>query len=116
MPHGPVRPPATAVPLGGDDPYAALLGLGYGYGPAFRGLRAAHRDGGTLYAEVRLPDGVAPDTHPLHPALLDAVLHPLALGFTETRLPFSWSGVEVTAPGATALRAALTPPGTTGCR
>ncbi|MFF4607979.1 type I polyketide synthase, partial [Streptomyces sp. NPDC001339] len=107
-------PPAGAEPVATDTFYADLAGQGYGYGPAFQGLRAAWRRGDELFAEVALPDEQrsGADEFGLHPALLDAALHPLALGGASDddrgRLPFSWSGVSLHAAGASTLRVRLT--------
>ncbi|MDG5809462.1 SDR family NAD(P)-dependent oxidoreductase, partial [Streptomyces ossamyceticus] len=110
-------PPAGAESVDLCGFYEALTAVGYGYGPAFRGLHAAWRDGGTVYAEVALPEhevGEA-DAYGLHPALLDAALH--AVGFStatatgshrSARLPFAWTGVRLHAAGASALRVVLT--------
>ncbi|MEU1290510.1 type I polyketide synthase, partial [Kitasatospora sp. NPDC005856] len=109
-------PPAGARPVDLAGFYAALTEAGYGYGPAFQGLRAAWRDGATVYAEVALPRDVQADGYGLHPALLDAALHAAALDAEAgTRLPFAWTGVSLQAVGATSLRVALTrgPGGTT---
>ncbi|MDA0567655.1 SDR family NAD(P)-dependent oxidoreductase, partial [Streptomonospora sp. S1-112] len=75
------RPPEGAVPLPLADCYDRLARRGYRYGPAFRGLRAAWRHGADLYAEVALPADRRPEApgFALHPALLDAALHPLLL-------------------------------------
>ncbi|MER5844545.1 type I polyketide synthase, partial [Streptomyces prasinus] len=112
---------ATAQPL--DGVYDRLADLGYHYGPAFQGLTALwHRDG-DLYAEVSLPEEqhVDADRFAAHPALLDAVLHPLVLhaadlasadGADEIRLPFSWSDTVLHATGATTLRVRISPTGT----
>ncbi|MGP4053086.1 SDR family NAD(P)-dependent oxidoreductase, partial [Streptomyces sp. 2A115] len=113
-------PPADAVPQPVEDAYDRLSALGYTYGPAFRGLTAAWRDGDDLYAEVRLPagPGEAAARFGLHPALLDAVLHPLVLDAAvegehdSIRLPFAWSGVALHATGATELRVRISPNGT----
>uniref|UniRef100_UPI001C841B37 type I polyketide synthase n=1 Tax=Streptomyces beigongshangae TaxID=2841597 RepID=UPI001C841B37 len=112
-----VWPPAGAEPLDTGDLYERLADGGFAYGPAFRGLRAAWRLGGDIYAEARLPEeqqGDA-DRYGLHPALLDSVLHSLALGVLQDSdrgwLPFSWSGVRLHASGAAALRLRLTPTG-----
>ncbi|MDN3360145.1 type I polyketide synthase, partial [Actinomadura sp. DC4] len=108
-------PPAGATPLPVDDLYERLAELGYRYGPAFQGLRAAWRHGDDLYAEVALPDRLDPTGYAIHPALLDAALHALILdaldGEPEFRLPFSWSGVSRSAAGATALRVRISPRG-----
>ncbi|WP_238413012.1 type I polyketide synthase, partial [Saccharothrix deserti] len=97
------------VPL--DDVYAHLAGRGYEYGPAFRGLRSVRRVGADAFAEV----AVADERHAfaVHPALLDAALHPVLLDDdTRLRLPFAWTGVTVHRPGAVAARVHLTPTGT----
>ncbi|WP_141753707.1 type I polyketide synthase, partial [Streptomyces luteocolor] len=102
-------PPAGATALPVDDAYERLAALGYAYGPAFQGLRAAWRRGDETFAEVELPADA--DTFALHPALFDAALH--ADGLTSAdqdgaRLPFVWNGVSLYAAGATALRVRLT--------
>ncbi|MFI7291540.1 type I polyketide synthase [Streptomyces anulatus] len=101
----PWHPTGSATPPG----YDALAAAGLSYGPAFRGLRAAWRDGDTVHAEVELPEGP-------QALLYDAALH--ALGATgllredgATLLPFAWSGVTRHATDATALRVTLTPRG-----
>ncbi|MFI9605538.1 SDR family NAD(P)-dependent oxidoreductase, partial [Streptomyces sp. NPDC052043] len=114
VPAGMPWPPQDAVPADVDAFYPLLAERGYGYGPAFQGLRVAWRRDGHRFAEVRLPGS---DGFTLHPALLDAALHVLALEVaTEPaddgiRLPFSWSGVRLHATGATALRVEVTPVG-----
>ncbi|RSD14001.1 type I polyketide synthase [Amycolatopsis eburnea] len=97
-------PPSGALAV--DDLYDRAAEQGFGYGPAFQGLRAAWRDGDTVYAEVALPAGYEAEDYGLHPALLDAALHGLGLGgFVDgPHLPFSWTGLSLTAAGAAALR------------
>ncbi|AGL15968.1 polyketide synthase [Actinoplanes sp. N902-109] len=96
-------PPAGAVPLSVPEIEDRL-----GYGPAFAGLSAAWQLGDDRYAEVALPDGIASDGFGIHPALLDACLHPLVAGVDQPmRLPYAFSGVTIHAPGATAVRAML---------
>jgi acyl transferase domain-containing protein/aryl carrier-like protein len=108
-------PPADGTPIPLDGVYDRLAELGYGYGPAFHGLRAAWRAGDDLFAEVALPDRLHTDAarFGVHPAALDAVLHPLVLVLEDTapaqddstiRLPFSFSGFVLHAVGATVLR------------
>ncbi|MER5556189.1 SDR family NAD(P)-dependent oxidoreductase [Streptomyces sp. NPDC002793] len=104
-------PPAGAVALDVEHHYDELAARGLMYGPAFRGVRSVWRNDDELFAEVRLPDADAAQsgTYLLHPALLDAVLHPLAAGellpdAQGARLPFSWSAVRHHARGASALR------------
>ncbi|GAA2059771.1 type I polyketide synthase [Streptomyces cheonanensis] len=107
-------PPAGAAEVDLDGVYDRLDTAGYGYGPAFRGLRRLWRAAGDeLYAEVALPTGqhAAATRFTLHPALLDAALHTLLPGVSGTDLPavvpFAWEGVRVHAVGATALRVRL---------
>ncbi|MFF3460395.1 type I polyketide synthase [Streptomyces sp. NPDC002730] len=112
-----VWPPKGAEVVELDGLYAGLAGVGLSYGPVFQGLRAAWRLGGDVFAEVALPEGTTTDGFGLHPALLDAALHAVALGdFTETsdqaRLPFAWSGVSLHATGASVLRVKLSTAGT----
>ncbi|MFI6151996.1 SDR family NAD(P)-dependent oxidoreductase [Kitasatospora sp. NPDC051170] len=105
-------PPAEAEPVELDDAHGRLAAVGLEYGPAFRGLRAAWRTEGALYAEVELPEAAGADGFALHPALLDSALHPIALhsvasGRSDTLLPFTWSGVTLHASTATVLRVHL---------
>jgi len=104
-------PPAGAEPLDLAGFYQRLAAAGFGYGPAFQGLRAAWQVGGDVCTEVRLPHADAV-RYGLHPALLDAALHGMGLGGLlaeqdEGRLPFAWAGVALHAAGATALRVRL---------
>ena len=114
-------PPVGAVPVDVSGLYPHLDALGYEYGPAFQGLRAAWRLGQDVLAEVGLPAEQAATAtgFGLHPALLDAALHavvglPAAAGADtapRTRLPFAWSGLLLHATGAGALRVRVTPAG-----
>ncbi|MFF8848046.1 SDR family NAD(P)-dependent oxidoreductase, partial [Streptomyces sp. NPDC015127] len=110
-------PPPGATVRPTEGAYALLLGRGYGYGPAFQGLRAAWERGDELFAEVVLPEEAHADARRcgLHPALLDAAMHASLLedldGSGATVLPFSWNGVSRYATGATALRVRMAPDG-----
>ncbi|MEU6343760.1 SDR family NAD(P)-dependent oxidoreductase [Streptomyces sp. NPDC046977] len=107
-----VWPPAGVNAVEVDAAYEALDAAGLVYGPQFRGLRAAWRRGDELFAEVAVPEEAQrdADTFGVHPALLDAVLHSLALGGVlagsdeGARLPFAWSGVRLHAAGASSVR------------
>ncbi|MBL1082468.1 SDR family NAD(P)-dependent oxidoreductase [Streptomyces actinomycinicus] len=108
-----VWPPPDARPLDTAGVYADLAGQGYGYGPAFQGLRAAWRHGDDVYAEVALPAEAAADApgFGLHPALLDAALHAADLDApprSAVLVPFAWTGVTLHAAGAAALRVKIT--------
>ncbi|HEY7143247.1 MAG TPA: polyketide synthase dehydratase domain-containing protein, partial [Streptosporangiaceae bacterium] len=129
-------PPPGARPADISGLYAALAAAGCRYGPAFRGVRRAwhHHDGG-IYADITLPAHATPAAsgsgYHIHPALLDAALHPATLmrepagveqsgaevapdessGAGVVQLPFSYTGVSLHATGATALRVRLRPEG-----
>ncbi|MFF4154380.1 SDR family NAD(P)-dependent oxidoreductase [Streptomyces sp. NPDC001651] len=106
-------PPPGAAPLDLTGRYDRLAADGLVYGPAFRGLTAAWAVGDEVFAEVDLPTaGSSPEGFRLHPALLDACLQAIGLRAGEpasVRLPFAWSGVRVSGPGATRLRVRISP-------
>nr|WP_308401312.1 type I polyketide synthase [Streptomyces sp. AC512_CC834] len=130
-----VWPPAGATPVDVTDAYEVLLGQGYGYGPAFQGLKAAWRRGDDVFAEVALPEEAQADAGAfgVHPALLDAALHAALLhgasgsdgdagagagaddgaGESGRRrlLPFAWSDVALHATGASTVRVRLSTEG-----
>ncbi|HTZ44616.1 MAG TPA: SDR family NAD(P)-dependent oxidoreductase [Jatrophihabitans sp.] len=113
--EGAAWPPAGAEPVVLDGFYPRIAATGYGYGPAFQGLRAAWRRGDETFAEVELPAELHGQAagFGIHPALLDAALHALATGTQADgiRLPFAWTGVTLAASGATAVRVHLRPAG-----
>ncbi|MET9498163.1 type I polyketide synthase [Streptomyces sp. NPDC006552] len=106
-------PPSGARELATDGLYARLRAAGLDYGPVFQGLTAAWQDDDAVYAEVALPDSATGDAarHDLHPALLDAALHPLGLGafdgLGDGRVLFSAGPARLFATGATTLRVRL---------
>ncbi|TDC72379.1 SDR family NAD(P)-dependent oxidoreductase, partial [Micromonospora sp. KC606] len=106
-------PPEGATELAVDDVYLALRGAGLDYRRSFRGLRAAWRRGDEVFADVGLPDGVDAEGYGIHPALLDAALHAAARQVStedgRPLVPFSWTGVALTAQGATSLRVRVRP-------
>ncbi|WP_436851292.1 acyltransferase domain-containing protein, partial [Streptomyces asoensis] len=113
-------PPPGAEPVDVDGFYERVAAAGYEYGPSFRGLRAAWRAGDEVFAEVALPDEVEDDADRfgIHPALLDAALHPVVLlngGSAEDiagiRLPFAWGDVALFAVGARVVRVRVSPVG-----
>ncbi|WP_344946519.1 type I polyketide synthase, partial [Sphaerisporangium flaviroseum] len=106
-----VWPPANASPVELDGGYERLADLGYEYGPVFQGVRALWARGAELFAEVAVPDEVDVAGFGIHPALFDAMLHPILIAGTadEVRLPFEFRGVRLLAAGARALRVRLAP-------
>ncbi|WP_217181316.1 type I polyketide synthase [Streptomyces sp. AC495_CC817] len=110
-------PPAGAQPVEIDGLYERFAEGGFGYGPAFQGLREVWRLGDDVYAEASLPSEQQAEAAKfgLHPALLDSALHSLIFGVLEGTeqgwLPFSWNGIRLHASGAHALRIRLTPAG-----
>ncbi|MCX4390253.1 type I polyketide synthase [Micromonospora peucetia] len=122
-----VWPPPGATRVEADDFYAGIEATVFGYGPAFRGLRAAWTRDDEVFAEVELPT----DHHAeagrfgVHPALLDGALQAMSIGgflgrmgdgadATVPRLPFAWTGVSLLAAGATALRVRVAAAGEVG--
>jgi polyketide synthase 7 len=108
-------PPVGAVAVDVTGAYERLAGRGYGYGPAFRGLRSVWRRGTEIFAEVAVPQdaGVTLGGFGIHPVLLDASLHALGVGGDQDQLvlPFSWQGVTLHAAGATQVRVRIAPAG-----
>ncbi|NEC22289.1 polyketide synthase dehydratase domain-containing protein, partial [Streptomyces parvus] len=107
-------PPPGAEPLDVEELYDGFAESGFRYGPAFRGLRAAWRRGDEVFSEVRLgPEtGQSTERFGLHPAALDAALQTIALSEgieVESGMPYSWSGIDLYATGATKLRVRVTP-------
>ncbi|WP_225840577.1 type I polyketide synthase, partial [Streptomyces sp. NK08204] len=124
-----VWPPVGAEAVQVDGLYERFALDGLGYGPAFQGVRAVWRRGEEVFAEVTLAEEQRRDAarFGVHPALLDAALHPAGLGSGpdvtpgdaesqsgEVRLPFAWTGVSLHATGASALRVRLAPAGAGG--
>nr|AXL06287.1 beta-ketoacyl synthase [uncultured bacterium] len=111
-------PPADAERVDVGTFYTDLAERGYGYGPAFQGLRAVWRRDGDVFAEVALPEDLRKDAgrFGVHPALLDAALQAAtAVGGDEPGEPvlaFAWNGLVLHAAGASALRVRLSPSGT----
>ena len=108
-----VWPPSGAEPVPVAGLYERMAADGFSYAPGRRLLTELWRGDGEAWAEVRLPAGQDTDSarFGLHPALSDAALHVLyALGDDPGAMavPFSWSGVELHAAGATRLRVRLT--------
>ena len=116
-PHEPLGawPPPQAQALGVEELYDRLAARGFAYGPAFQAVRAAWRDGDTLFAEVALADDLAEEAgrFAVHPVLLDAALHVAVAQGDEgpVRIAFSWAGVRARRRGASALRVRIAPEG-----
>ncbi|MEU8953160.1 SDR family NAD(P)-dependent oxidoreductase [Streptomyces sp. NPDC048518] len=111
-------PVPGAVPVDLAGFYERVAEAGYAYGPAFQGLRAVWRDGQDLLAEVELPEAAGShDGYGIHPALLDATLHPALLlewpgepqDDGKVWLPFTWNQVALWAAGAGTVRVRLSP-------
>ncbi|MDB1088665.1 SDR family NAD(P)-dependent oxidoreductase [Streptomyces sp. ACA25] len=100
-------PPSGAQPVSLDGVYDRFAGRGFGYGPAFRGLRALWRREDETFAEVALPETVDAADFAVHPALLDAATQAVLAADPDNSpvlLPFSWTGVTVRPSAARVLR------------
>ncbi|GAB3888355.1 hypothetical protein GCM10029964_055870 [Kibdelosporangium lantanae] len=109
-------PPGHARPVDVSDAYVRLNERGYGYGHVFQGVTKVWQHDTTLFAEVSLPtaEHVRATGFRLHPALLDAALHPAGLVLDDTdrdqvSLPFCFSGVRFHRQGATCARVRISP-------
>ncbi len=105
-------PPAGAEPVAVEGFYERVAEVGIEYGAAFRGMRAAWRRGDDVFAEIELPAEQVQEAarFAIHPALLDAALHPAMLGGAGVEglpVPFSWSGIRLLGTGTGALRVQL---------
>ncbi|MFF3540218.1 polyketide synthase dehydratase domain-containing protein, partial [Streptomyces sp. NPDC002466] len=125
-PHTTTWPPTHATPIDLTNLYPNLTHHGYTYGPAFQGLTHLWQHHNHLYAQITLPPHTNPDQHPLHPALLDATLHPLLATTHNTNpnnpnnpdnhphpdtpihIPFTWNNITLHTTHPTTLRAHLT--------
>ncbi len=116
---GEMWPPEGAELVEVEFLYDRLAEAGFGYGPAFQGVKTAWRRGGEVFAEValdgeRVAEGVG---FGVHPALFDAAFHvAIDRAGDELRsgglpLPFSWSGVRLHRAGASSLRVRVGPAG-----
>ncbi|MEV5840157.1 SDR family NAD(P)-dependent oxidoreductase [Nocardia sp. NPDC052112] len=106
-------PPPDATPVSVGDLYAELADLGYEYGPAFQGVRAAwHRDT-QIMLEVALPAGADASGFAVHPALFDAAFHVAIAGAGDriesgkVLLPFVFRNVQAHRAGASAARVTM---------
>src|SRR5262249_41257013 len=104
-------PPQGAAPADVSGWHEAQAAGGYGYGPAFRGLRAAWRRGDGGLAEVGLSAGGGDEAGrvrggPRRPAGGRQGAAPWAgRGAGGVMLPFAWQEVRMHAAGAAVLRA-----------
>ncbi len=91
------------VPIDPSQYYEAIAPLGFGYGPAFRGIVALWQGDEEALSRVELPEHLETAAYPLHPALLDACLHIYPALIPEYR---SLTGLEAK-PGGTWLPISL---------
>ncbi|WP_224770470.1 SDR family NAD(P)-dependent oxidoreductase [Mycobacterium simulans] len=120
---GPLATPSGVDAIDADSFYQDLAEHGFHYQTPFRSLRGISRHptlANTVYAEVALPADTDITDYGIHPALLDAALHPLAAAFDQTepssdphtpRIPFAFTGVTLHAIQATRLHVQLTSTG-----
>nr|WP_264086255.1 type I polyketide synthase [Streptomyces marincola] len=81
-------PPPNTQPIPLDNLYQRLTHHGYHYGPTFQALTHLWQTPqGDLHATLQLPDNTPTTGFHLHPALLDAALHPLLPETTNPNTP-----------------------------
>jgi acyl transferase domain-containing protein/acyl carrier protein len=111
-------PPAGAVAMDLHGVYETAASVGLAYGETFQGLRRVWRRGEELFAEIALPERNTSEAEQyiVHPALLDSVLHALAMraDVGDVALPFAWTDVSIRMAGPSSLRARLSPLGEPG--
>ncbi len=116
---GAVWPPAGAEQLDVQELYERLVESGVDYGPLYRTVRAVWRRGSEIFAEVSFAEDQAPraSEFDLHPALLEAALHPGVLlaepseQLQGVHLALSFNDVSLEAVGARSLRVCVSPAG-----
>jgi acyl transferase domain-containing protein/thioesterase domain-containing protein/NADP-dependent 3-hydroxy acid dehydrogenase YdfG/acyl carrier protein len=108
-------PPGEAEALDLELVYDRLAEAGFEYGPTFRHLRAAWRDGSDVLIEAGIAEGQRDTTgFAIHPALLESAVRaavellPRGGGSTTPRVPALWQGVRLWARPATSLRVRAT--------
>nr|WP_264086256.1 type I polyketide synthase [Streptomyces marincola] len=94
-------PPPNTQPIPLDNLYQRLTHHGYHYGPTFQALTHLWQTPqGDLHATLQLPDNTPTTGFHLHPALLDAALHPLLPETTNPntppRIPFTLTNLHLT--------------------
>ncbi|MFC7535674.1 beta-ketoacyl synthase N-terminal-like domain-containing protein, partial [Actinoplanes sp. GCM10030250] len=101
-------PPAGASEVPAAGLYDFLASLGYGYGPAFRGVQRVWRRGDEVFSEIVVPEAARGSGYVLHPVLLDAALHTAGTGLFgdgQVLLPVGFHGVSTVGGAPVALRA-----------
>ncbi len=100
--------------------YELTADFGMDYGTAFQRVREVWFSEGEIFAEVELGEEQAREAGRflLHPALLDAALHPALMiageeeGAQGPSIPYAWRGMRLLRAGATKLRVAIAYSGT----
>ncbi len=106
-------PPAGTVVTDLAPGIDELAAAGLPAAPVFAGVRSVWRRDDDLFAEVALPEQDG-DAWGLHPALLEAALHPVVLDGPTALAPVTWRDVRLHAAGASVLRVRITRDRTAG--
>ncbi|WP_428842095.1 SDR family NAD(P)-dependent oxidoreductase, partial [Mycobacterium riyadhense] len=110
-------PPPTLAAIDTENFYTNLANRGLQYHPPFQGVIGIGynpTDPDTVHAEIALPPDVDITGYGIHPALLDAALHPLTAldghhaNSTGPQLPFTLTGITLHATTPTHLHVHLT--------
>jgi thioesterase domain-containing protein/acyl carrier protein len=99
-------PPEGAEEVDVGGVYEALAAAGVSPGEQTASLHALYQRGDECFADVRLPERVAPQasSYGLHPALVEALVQVLAFRAEQPLTVLSWQGVALYVQGCSALR------------
>ncbi|WP_373167990.1 polyketide synthase dehydratase domain-containing protein, partial [Mycobacterium marinum] len=120
-PTKPLPGPQAITKVNQESFYDQLAQHGLHYSEAFRSIQGIGKDPlnpDVICAEVALPADIETHGYGIHPALLDAALHPLTAALADTntnsgpQLPFAIAGITLHATGASRMHVQLEPTAT----
>uniref|UniRef100_UPI0038BA61E0 type I polyketide synthase n=2 Tax=Mycobacterium marinum TaxID=1781 RepID=UPI0038BA61E0 len=120
-PTKPLPGPQAITKVNQESFYDQLAQHGLHYSEAFRSIQGIGKDPlnpDAICAEVALPADIETHGYGIHPALLDAALHPLTAALADTntnsgpQLPFAIAGITLHATGASRMHVQLEPTAT----
>ncbi|MDC8985476.1 type I polyketide synthase, partial [Mycobacterium marinum] len=120
-PTKPLPGPQAITKVNQESFYDQLAQHGLHYSEAFRSIQGIGKNPlnpDAICAEVALPADIETHGYGIHPALLDAALHPLTAALADTntnsgpQLPFAIAGITLHATGASRMHVQLEPTAT----